>query len=253
MGNEILGIDIGGSGIKGALVNVKKGEFVHERHRIPTPQPSVPEAVADVVAEIVHHFHWDGPIGCTFPAVIKHGVAYSAANVDKSWIGTDGESLFAEKTNCPITLLNDADAAGIAEMTFGVGKDRNGMVIVLTIGTGIGSAIFVDGVLVPNTEFGHLQIRDLDAEKRASDFIRKEEDLSWETWTERLNEFLYWMEVLFSPDLFILSGGVTKKHDQFLHLLRSQAEIIPAKMLNNAGIIGAAFAAHLAKKNKKKG
>ncbi|MFC1974996.1 polyphosphate--glucose phosphotransferase [Chloroflexota bacterium] len=240
---QILGIDIGGSGIKGAPVDVKKGALAAERYRIPTPQPSKPEAVADVVAQIAKHFKWKGPIGCTFPAVIKEGVAYSAANVDKSWIGTNGQNLLQKKTGCPVLLLNDADAAGIAEMKFGAGKGHNGMVIMLTFGTGIGSAIFVNGQLVPNTEFGHMEVRGKDAEDRASDRIRKEEDLGWKRWGARVDEFLGRMELLFSPDLFIIGGGVSKKHEKFLHHLHTKAEIVPAQMLNEAGIIGAAQAA----------
>lgn len=240
---EILGIDIGGSGIKGAPVDVEKGVMLVERQRLDTPQPSVPEAVGDVVAEIACQFNWQGPIGCTFPAVIKQGTAYSAANVDQSWIGFNGQQLFEQKTGCPVLLLNDADAAGIAEMEFGAGKGQPGVVIMLTFGTGIGSAIFVDGRLVPNTEFGHMEIRGKDAEDRAADRIRTEKDLSWEKWAGRVNEFLDRMELLFSPDLFILGGGVSKKYERFLPLLRTQAKIVPAQMLNEAGIIGAAMAA----------
>lgn len=239
----VLGIDIGGSGIKGAPVDVEKGVLTAERYRIPTPKPSKPKAVARVVAKIARHFEWDGPIGCTFPAIIKNGVAYSAANVHKSWIGTNGEALIAEMTGCPVLLLNDADAAGIAEMTLGAGKDERGVVIVLTFGTGIGSAIFVNGQLIPNTEFGHMEIRGKDAEDRASDRIRKEKNLSWEKWAKRVNEFLGRMEALFSPDLFIIGGGVSKKHELFFPYLKTQARIVPAKMLNEAGIIGAAMAA----------
>jgi polyphosphate glucokinase len=240
---EILGIDIGGSGIKGAPVDIEKGVMLAERQRLDTPQPSVPEAVGDVVAEIARYFNWQGPIGCTFPAVIKQGVAYSAANVDQSWIGFNGQQLFEQKTGCPLLLLNDADAAGMAEMEFGAGRGQPGVVIMLTFGTGIGSAIFVDGRLVPNTEFGHMEIRGKDAEDRASDRIRTEKDLSWEKWAERVNEFLGRMELLFSPDLFIIGGGVSKKNDKFLSLLQTQARIVPAQMLNEAGIIGAAIAA----------
>lgn len=240
-----LGIDIGGSGIKGAPVDTAKGELVADRFRIPTPQPSVPAAVADVVAQIVKHFEWRGPVGCTFPAVIKNGVAHSAANVDKRWIGTNGQQLIEQKTGCPVLLLNDADAAGFAEMQYGAGRGHKGVVIMLTLGTGIGSAIFVDGKLVPNTEFGHMEIRGKDAEDRASDRIRKDEDLSWKKWARRVNEFLARMEALFSPDLFIVGGGVSKKHDRWLSYINTQAEIVPAQSLNEAGIIGAALAARL--------
>lgn len=240
---EILGIDIGGSGIKGAPVDIEKGVLSSERYRIATPQPSTPEAVVEVAAQIVEHFAWQGPIGCTFPAVIKKGVAYTAANVDDSWVGANGQELLKHKTGCPVLFINDADAAGIAEMKFGAGKDHKGVVIILTLGTGIGSAIFVNGVLVPNTEFGHMEIRRKDAEHRASDRVRKDENLSWNQWAKRVNEFLTRMELLFSPDLFIIGGGVSKKHDKFLPLLKTQAEVVPAKLRNEAGIIGAAVAA----------
>lgn len=239
----VLGIDIGGSGIKGAPVDTKKGALAADRYRIPTPQPSVPKAVAGVVAQIVEHFEWHGPVGCTFPAVIKNGVAFSAANVDNRWIGTNGQQLFEEKTGCPVLLLNDADAAGFAEMEYGAGRGRKGVVIMLTLGTGIGSAIFVDGKLVPNTEFGHMEIRGKDAEDRASDRIRKGEDLTWKKWARRVDEFLGRMEALFSPDLFIIGGGVSKKHDKWLPYINTRAEIVPAQTLNEAGIIGAALAA----------
>ena len=247
---EILGIDIGGSGIKGAPVDVEKGELQGERQRLETPQPSIPEAVGATVAEIVRHFNWQGPIGCTFPAVIKNGVAYSAANVDSSWIGFNGQELFEKQTGCPVLLLNDADAAGIAEMEFGAGRGERGVVIMLTFGTGIGSAIFVDGQLVPNTEFGHMEIRGKDAEDRASDRAREEKDLSWEKWARRVNEFLGRMELLFSPDLFIFGGGISKKYERFSPLLQTQAKIVPAEMLNEAGIIGAAIAAKALVKSK---
>jgi polyphosphate glucokinase len=240
---QILGVDIGGSGIKGAPVDIENGTLAAERHRIPTPQPSKPEAVADVVAQIVEHFRWRGPVGCTFPAVIRHGVAYSAANVDTAWIGTDGATLLQQKTGCPTLFINDADAAGIAEMIFGAGKGHEGVVIMLTFGTGIGSAIFTNGHLVPNTEFGHMEIRGKDAEDRASDRIRNKQELSWEQWAGKVNEFLGRMELLFSPDLFIIGGGVSKKHHEYFHYLHTYADIVPAQMRNEAGIIGAACAA----------
>ncbi len=240
---DILGIDIGGSGIKGAPVDITNGELTSDRYRISTPKPSIPDAVGDVVAQITKNFGWQGAIGCTFPAIVKQGVVYSAANVDKSWIGTDAKTLLSQKTGCPVTILNDADAAGFAEMEFGAGK-RSGVVIVLTFGTGIGSAIFVNGTLVPNTEFGHMEIRGKDAEHRAADKVRKDKDLSWKRWATSVNEFLNRMESLFSPDLFILGGGVSKKHHKYLQYLETRADIVPAQLLNEAGIIGAAMAAH---------
>jgi polyphosphate glucokinase len=240
---EILGIDIGGSGIKGAPVDTENGAFTRERHRIPTPKPSKPEDVGEVVATLVEHFDWKGPIGCTFPAVVKGGVIYTAANVNSNWIGVDSHRLFQRVTGCPVLVMNDADAAGIAEMEFGAGIGHKGVVFVITLGTGIGSAVFVNGSLMPNTELGHLEIRGKDAEDRAADSVRKAKDLSWQKWSKRLNEYFGRIEFLFSPDLIILGGGVSKKHEKYLHLLETRADIVPAQLLNDAGIIGAALAA----------
>jgi polyphosphate glucokinase len=240
---KILGVDIGGSGIKAAPVDVARGRLLAERHRIPTPQPASPDAVGDVVAELVRHFGWKGAIGCAFPAAVKKGVALTAANVDETWIGTNAEALFRKKTGYPVVVLNDADAAGIAEVKFGAGKDQEGVVIVVTLGTGIGSALFVDGRLLPNTELGHLRIRGKDAEQRASDRAREEKGWTWKQWAKRLNEYLGQLEALFFPDLFILGGGVSKKHEKFLPLLETRARVVPAEMLNEAGIVGAALAA----------
>lgn len=241
---EILGIDIGGSGIKGTIVNVHKGRFVQERHRIPTPQPATPEAVAEVVNEIVKHFEWKGAIGCTFPAIVKYGVIHSAANVDDSWIDTDAHRLFQRVTGCPVKILNDADAAGIAEMRFGAGVGHEGVVMILTFGTGIGSAIFVNGNLMPNTELGHLRLKGKkSAEEKASDAARERESLTWQKWGKRVNKYLNHVEFLFSPDLIIFGGGVSKHHNRFFHYLNTQAKVVPAQLLNDAGIIGAAMAA----------
>jgi polyphosphate glucokinase len=245
---ERLGIDIGGSGIKGAPVDVKRGDLVAARYRLRTPQPSTPKAVGKAVAKVVKHFDWKGPIGCTFPAVVKRGVVHSAANVDSSWIGVNGRRLLQEKTGCPVLLINDADAAAIAEMEFGAGRNRQGVVFLLTFGTGIGTALFVDGVLVPNTELGHIEVRlegraSVEAEEYASDRIRKGEKLNWREWAERVNEYLCYLEDLFSPDLFIVGGGVSKKHHKFLPLLDTRIEVVPAELLNEAGIVGAALAA----------
>lgn len=240
---EILGIDIGGSGIKGAPVNRKKGELLAPRHRIPTPQPSKPKAVAEVVGEIAKHFDWRGPIGAGFPAVIQHGIARTAANVDKSWINTDAAKLFGKATGCPVTVVNDADAAGIAEMAFGAGQGRDGVVLLVTIGTGLGTSVFTDGYLLPNTELGHIEIDCEDAELLASDAARKEHDLSWKKWAARLDTYLLRLEALIWPDLIILGGGVSKKHEKFIPRLTVQAEVVPAETLNEAGIIGAALAA----------
>lgn len=244
---QVLGIDIGGSGIKGAPVDVMTGEFTAERIRLDTPQPSLPHAVGETVAELARQFHWTGPIGCTFPAIIKHGVAHSAANVDPAWIGTDAQSLIQSKTGCPTLVINDADAAGLAEVTFGAGKGRMGVVLMLTFGTGIGSGLFLDGRLVPNTELGHLEMRGKIAEQRASARIREEKELSWEEWGLRVNEYLRYVEFLFSPDLFIIGGGVSRKYDKFFPFLQLQTEIVPAHFRNDAGILGVAYAASLLK------
>lgn len=239
----VLGIDIGGSGIKGAPVDLEQGRFAAERVRVPTPDGAPPGPVADVVAQVVSSFDTDGPFGCTFPAVVVNGVARTAANVDPAWIGTDVHALLSKQTGRDAVVINDADAAGLAEVRYGAGRDRDGTIVVLTLGTGIGSAVFVDGHLVPNTELGHLEIRGKTAEERASDRTRDDEDLGWHHWAQRLNEVLTTIERLLSPQLFILGGGVSKKSDNFLHLLSTQAEIVPATLRNDAGIIGAALVA----------
>jgi polyphosphate glucokinase len=240
----VLGIDIGGTGIKGAPVDVEKGELVGDRLRIPTPDGGAPGDVARVVAEIVAHFDTTGPVGCTFPAVVQHGIARTAANVDQSWIGTNAQDLFQEQIDRQFVVVNDADAAGIAEMQFGVGKGVGGTVMMITLGTGIGSALFTDGVLVPNTEFGHLDIRGKAAEARASEKVREELDLGWDKWAKRVNEVLAHLEVLLCPDLFIIGGGVSKKSEKFLPHVDTRADVVPAQLLNQAGIVGAALAAH---------
>ncbi|MDT0493936.1 ROK family protein [Streptomyces griseus] len=241
---EIFGVDIGGSGIKGAPVDLDRGDLARERHKVLTPQPATPQGVADCVAEVVGHFDWSGPIGITFPGVVTDGVTRTAANVDKGWIDTDAAALLGERVGGPVTILNDADAAGIAEMTFGAGRGRKGTVIMLTLGTGIGSAIFVDGRLVPNTELGHLELHGHEAEKRASTKAREDEDLSWQHWAHRVQKYLLHVEMLFSPELFIIGGGVSRKAEKFLPLIEKvRAEIVPAELQNNAGIVGAAMAA----------
>ena len=242
---NLLGIDIGGSGIKGAIVDTTNGKLLTGRFRIPTPQPSRSEAVADVVAKIAENFQYSGPAGITFPAIIKNGRVGSAANVDESWIGMDAARLFSERLGSHVELINDADAAGLAEVTFGAAKGIGGVVILLTLGTGIGSAIFLDGKLLPNSEFGHLKIRGKDAELRASERVREEKNLSLKQWAASLGEFLQELEKLFSPDLFLIGGGISKKADKFLPYLRAftPVEIVSAKMQNEAGIIGAAWLA----------
>lgn len=238
-----FGIDIGGSGIKGAPVDLHKGELSEERFRIPTPQPATPDAVADVVRQVLGHFGWDRPFGCTFPAVVQHGVVRTAANVDNAWIGTDGHELLSKATGQTALLVNDADAAGVAEARFGAAKDRDGVVLVSTLGTGIGSALLVDGRLVPNTEFGHFEIDGHDAESRAADSAREREDLSWGDWATRLTKYFQTAENLLWPDLIVVGGGVSKKSAKWLHLVQARTTIVPAKLLNDAGIVGAAVLA----------
>lgn len=242
---EILGIDIGGTGIKGAPVNTKTGELIGERYRIPTPQPATPNAVVEVVNEIASHFAWKDAIGCTFPARIKRGIARTAANVDNSWLGTSVENLVEQRTGCPTIVINDADAAGVAEMGFGVGRDRDGMVLLLTFGTGIGSALFMDQMLVPNTEFGHIEMYDGPAEHYAADSARKKNDLKWGEWALRVQEYLDRIEFLLAPDMIIIGGGVSKpnKKAKYFGDLRTDADLVTAQLQNNAGIIGAAYRA----------
>ncbi|MBV7432282.1 polyphosphate--glucose phosphotransferase [Dermabacteraceae bacterium P13115] len=254
MSKEAFGIDIGGSGIKGAPVNLSKGRLATDRLRIPTPQPSTPDAVAETVSQLLTAFQVSPelPVGVTFPAVIQQGVAKTAANVDKSWIGTDVNALLSEKTGHDVFVVNDADAAGIAEMKFGAGKNRRGVVTIVTLGTGIGTAVFSDGKLVPNTELGHLPLHGDAAERYCADSARDREELGWEEWAGRLQEYFDMLEFLTNPDLIIIGGGVSKKHEKYLPLLNTRAEIVPAKLRNEAGIIGAAQLARKEAKRKAK-
>lgn len=241
---QIFGLDIGGSGIKGAPVDLDRGDLAEERFKVLTPHPATPDGVADGVKQVVEHYGWTGPVGLTFPGVVTGGSTIrTAANVDKSWIDTDARALFSERLGGhPVTVVNDADAAGVAEMRFGAGRDRRGTVILLTFGTGIGSALFTDGALVPNTELGHLELHGHDAEKRASSKAKEDEDLSWEHWAHRVQKYLAHVEMLFSPELFIIGGGVSRKAHKFLpHIEGIKAEIVPAQLQNNAGIVGAAM------------
>ncbi|MFE1861718.1 polyphosphate--glucose phosphotransferase [Streptomyces anandii] len=243
---QIFGVDIGGSGIKGAPVDLDKGDLAQERHKVLTPQPATPDGVAEGVRQVVEHFGWDGPVGLTFPGVVTGGATIrTAANVDKSWIDTDARELFGERLGgLPVAVVNDADAAGVAEMHFGAGRDRRGTVILLTFGTGIGSAVFVDGRLVANTELGHLELDGHEAEKRASSKARDDHELTWEQWARRVQKYLEHVEMLFSPELFIIGGGVSRKAHKFLPLIEGvRAEIVPAQLQNNAGIVGAAMRA----------
>ena len=240
---KILGIDVGGSGIKGAPVDISTGELLGERYRIKTPKGAKPEPVAETVAKIASYFDWKDSIGIGFPAPIKGGVAMMAANISKKWVGVNADELFSQRTGLPCTTLNDADAAGLAEMEFGAGRGQPGTVIVLTLGTGIGTAIFHRGKLLPNTEFGHMEMNRKDAEYRASDFARQRDNLSWKKYAKRLSKYLAAMEKLFWPDLFIIGGGISKDHEKFLPLLTVETPVVPAQQFNNAGIVGAALAA----------
>jgi polyphosphate glucokinase len=241
---HILGVDIGGTGIKAAPVDTATGTLTAERIKIETPQPAKPGPVADVVAELVQKFSWTGRVGVAFPGVIMGGVTRTAANLDKAWPGLDARALFGKTTGLGVSLINDADAAGVAEMKFGAGAGHAGVVLMLTFGTGIGSALFLDGRLVPNTEFGHIEIRGKDAEKRASEHAREIEDLSWGKWAGRVDEYLQHIEALLSPGLIIIGGGISRKSDKFLPLLKGlTAPVVPASMHNDAGIVGAAMSA----------
>ena len=241
--SQAYGIDIGGSGIKGAVVDTTTGHLLAARKRIPTPQPSTPHAVAQVVGTLASADNWQGIIGVTFPAVIQHGVARSAANVDPSWIDTDVDKIFTEATGRDVTVLNDADAAGLAEVRFGAAKGVQGVVLLLTFGTGIGSGLFIDGILVPNTELGHLELNGTDAEKRAASSVKDKHKMSYKRWAARVNEYMMYVERLFSPDLFIVGGGVSKDFDKWGPHLTVRAPVKPAQLLNDAGIVGAAMAA----------
>lgn len=239
--NPVLGIDVGASGIKGALVDLAHGKLLGERFRVPTPHPATPAAMAAAFTEIVEFFNYKGPVGCGFPAIVKDGVAHSAANIDKSWIGVNIEQTFGDASRTRVFATNDADAAGMAEMHFGAGKGEKGLVLLITIGTGLGSALFYRGTLVPNTELGHLLWHnDKVAEQYCSSGARERLKISRRDWADRFNKYLLHLERLFSPDLFILGGGESKFFDSYKEQLTPRARVKPAKLLNNAGIIGAA-------------
>lgn len=241
-----LGIDIGGSGIKGAPVDLAKGELAKDRLRHDTPKVSSPEAVADIVAQIATHFvsdTGDSPIGVTMPAVVTKGVVRTAANIDPAWIGTDAQKLLSDRLGRPVTVVNDADAAGVGELHFGAARNVAGLVLMSTLGTGIGSALLYDGVLIPNSELGHLEIDGHDAEHRAASSVKEEKDLSWQQWAERLQRYYSHIEDLLWPDLIVIGGGVSRKADKFLPLLHLRTPIVAAQLQNSAGIIGAAWLA----------
>lgn len=239
---KILGVDVGGSGIKAGVVDLDIGRLITDRRRYPTPQPATPGAVTKVISTLVSDFAWDGPIGVAIPTIVRNGVVHSAANIDQSWVGDHAVRRFSRSLKRRVPVINDADAAGLAEMHYGAGRGhKEGVVILLTFGTGIGSAIFVDGRLFPNTELGHLQLRGSDAEEWASAKAREIGKLSWKKWSARVNAYLQHLEFLFSPDLFILGGGVSKEAQSFVSYLDTRAKIVTAALRNHAGIIGAAW------------
>lgn len=241
---KILGVDVGASGIKGAVVNINTGEFLTERLRLETPQPATPKAMANTFAELVRLLEWDGPIGCGFPSIVKKGVAQSAANIHKDWIGVDIEKIFSKASNNKVKVLNDADAAGIGEIMYGGVKDTAGTALLITIGSGLGSALFRDGQLIPNTEFGHIFFKGGIAEHYAANSVRKGKELDWEEWGTRLNEYLLHLDRILSPNLIILGGGVSKRFDKYAEYITVDTKVKTAKLLNNAGIAGAAYYAY---------
>ena len=237
----ILGVDVGASGIKGTLVDLQSGTLLGSRHRIPMPKDTSPDVVAGLFRDLVTHFDYSGPIGCGFPAVIKQGVAHTAANLNKSWIGTDAAAVLTAAADNPVYVVNDADAAGVAEMTFGAGRDERGVVVLITIGTGLGTAVFLDGRLLPNTELGHIYLASgVEAERHAANSTKKREELTWKQWGKRFNEYLRTMDDLLRPDLFILGGGSSKNFAEYAEFLKVRCRVVPAQMQNAAGIVGAA-------------
>ncbi len=238
---QILGVDIGGTGIKGALVDTARGQLLGEPWQLATPRPATPENLARALTQLVEHFAWRGPIGCGFPATVHHGVVFTACNIDPAWVNTDAATLFRQATGCRCHLLNDADAAGLAEMRFGQGQGQNGVVMLLTLGTGIGSAVFVGGTLHPNTELGQLMLDGEIAELRCAYAALAREQLDWPVWGARVNRFLQRLEYLFNPDLFILGGGASAQLPRFQAQLHTRAPVVAARSLNQAGILGAAL------------
>ncbi|HYO39330.1 MAG TPA: ROK family protein [Nocardioidaceae bacterium] len=239
-----FGIDFGGSGIKGAPVDLSTGEFAAERTRVETPSGGRPDDVATVVTELVEAGAAPGvPVGITVPGVVSHGVVRSAANIDKSWIGTDAVELFRKELDRDVVVVNDADAAGVAEVRYGAAKGRDGLVVLTTLGTGIGTALVYDGVLVPNSELGHLEMGGKDAERQAANSVREKKELSWKEWAKLLSRYYQMLERLFSPDLIVVGGGVSKHGAKFIPLLDVETPIVAAELRNTAGIVGAAVLA----------
>ena len=247
---QVMGIDVGGSGIKASIVDTISGEILSERQRIPTPPPADSNAILKTIDEIIKLFEWQGPIGCGFPAVVQNGIVRTASNIDKNWIGQNIQHILSESTGRQVFVLNDADAAGLAEIRFGAGREKKGVVVVITIGTGIGSAFFINGQLFPNTEFGQFNLNGKIAEKYAADIVRKKLNLSWKKWGKRLNKYLKHLELLVWPDLIIIGGGASKKFDKFRENIKIETAVVPADLQNNAGIIGAAVAAEQYLANK---
>jgi polyphosphate glucokinase len=240
---QILGIDIGGSGIKGAPVDITTGQILAPRYRLPTPQPATPKAVLAEIEQIIKYFNWQGDVGCGYPGVVKHGITHSAANLDEAWLGFNLKAGIEAISRHTARVINDADAAGIAEMVFGAGRGHLGMVVMVTLGTGIGVSAFIDGKLIPNLELGHIEIKGEDAEYRAAEAARERDGLTWKQWAKRVDRYLHRLERLISPDLYIIGGGVSKKWDKFFpYLEKTQTELVPAQLQNEAGIIGAAMA-----------
>ncbi len=242
---QVFGVDVGGSGVKGAPVDLGTGSLAAERLRIPTPQPSTPDAVSDGIAQIIESHRWDGPVGVTIPGVVRSGVVETAANIDAGWIGFDAAAMLTERLQMPVTVLNDADAAGLAETQYGAAKGAGGVVILLTFGTGIGSAYLYDGRLIPNTELGHLIFKGQKAEHYAAGRLVKRGELEIDWWATRVDELLAYIEELFWPDLFVFGGGISKRFETYSHHFTTQAPIVPAVLRNQAGIVGAAFAASI--------
>lgn len=240
---QILGIDIGGSGIKGAPVDLEREDYLAERFRVETPRPATPQAVALAVQKLVDHFNWKGPIGFGFPTVIVNGRAKAYGNMHPDWLGVQIDQLFQDQTGLPCTVINDADAAGLGEMRYGAGRDKKGLVAVITVGTGIGSGLFYNGKLIPNFELGRIRYKKKPIEKYAANSIRKKEGLSYEEWAKRFNFFLENVELMCTPDHYILGGGISKHMDEFKHVFTTKIPIEAAQTKNHAGIIGAAFAA----------
>jgi polyphosphate glucokinase len=238
-----FGIDVGGSGIKGGIVDLDTGALIGDRYKVLTPKPATPSAVAEKIAKVVNEFGWTGPLGVTYPGVVTHGIVQTAANVDKAWIGTDArEIIAAELDGQQVTVLNDADAAGLAEERYGAGKDNSGLVVLLTFGTGIGSAVIHNGKLIPNTEFGHLEVGGKEAEQRAASSVKEKKNWSYEKWSKQVTRVLIAIENAVSPDLFIAGGGISRKSDKWIPLLKNRTLVVPAALLNSAGIVGAAMA-----------